>query len=94
MKKSIRTLLTASILGILIAAGLNMITVKTVGVGPDGYEEYRGFPFQSCYEFIDLTQDNPSRCSYISVFGNALVAFFVVYGAWGNVYFFREICKK
>ena len=94
MKKSLRTLLTASILGILIAVGLNMITVKNVGIGPDGYEQYRGFPFQSCYQFIDLTQNNLSRCSYISVFGNTLVAFFVVYGVWGNIYFFREMLNK
>lgn len=95
MKKSLRTLLIAFLVGLVLAVGLNMITVRSEIAGPDGVMYFKGFPLASGSYLDDLTTDNRFVfLSYQAAFGNALIAFFTVFGVLGNISFFREIGKK
>lgn len=81
-----------SIIGLVLAIGLNLVTVRSETAGPDGVFHTKGFPMESGSYFEDPTNKNDFVFhSYGAAFGNALVAFFVVFGVLGNIYFFREI---
>lgn len=88
-------MLTLLFTGTVLAFCFNMITVRSEIAGPDGLFRIKGFPFESGSYFFDLQQGQASfvLLSYTSTIGNALVAFFIVFGIWGNYIFFRELRK-